>query len=237
MFNKKTISFSAISMALAASSSFATMDSDQLSINQLPKSGYVTLYGTVDDIDNNQEFLLRDMNGDTIDVDLSSKASLHEGDRVKVGGTLSDDFLGFGHEINAASVVIIDEADQSVRANAKTKKPISLGNIKEEVSSTYRAVKEETKQAFSMGDNSKGAIEMLPNEGVVSIKGEVKNIDKMDRSFTLKDNMGETIDVHSPNNLTISDGDQVIVKGEIKSAVAGLGEEIIANSIVVAKKH
>jgi hypothetical protein len=232
MLNYKMVTFTAISMALTVSSGFAAMEKNDLKINQLPKSGHVTLYGTIDDVDNNKEFNLRDSNGDTIDVDLSEHTTLREGDRVRVSGTLANDFLGFGREINSASVTILDEADERAAATRRDDDPYTLSGMKDDAKQAYSNLKQEGKEVFS--SNPEGTIDALPENGMVSLRGHVEEVNADDRSFVLKDDTGDTIDVNSDTKLEVSKGDTVVVKGQVKAKLAGLGKEIQATDISIA---
>lgn len=76
-------------------------------------------------------------------------------------------------------------------------------------------------------------IDDLPDNGAVNIKGVVSKVE--DKGFVLKDQDGKTIDVSSPS--AVSEGDQVSVKGEVKGAVFGIGDEIVANDVIVLSRR
>ena len=55
--------------------------------------------GTVAQILDQDTFILRDANGQTIDVHTSQAASLTPGETVTLNGVVRDEFLGAGREI------------------------------------------------------------------------------------------------------------------------------------------
>lgn len=76
-----------------------------------------------------------------------------------------------------------------------------------------------------------GAIDRLPDEGKVTLSGIVADTDPDDNSFVLQDNTGETIDVHTMQNVTLNEGDRVRVSGMMEDEVLGLGEQIVSASV------
>ena len=77
------------------------------SIDNLAKSGSVSLRGTVESVDNDKKrFVISDNTGDTIDVHTNSAVELKEGDNVSVKGKMESEVAGIGKEITSASVQI-----------------------------------------------------------------------------------------------------------------------------------
>lgn len=76
------------------------------------------------------------------------------------------------------------------------------------------------------------SIQGLPDKGAVSLSGTVDRVVDGD-TFVLRDNAGDTIDVHTASNVTVKKGDNVSVKGEKAAEVAGIGEEIENASVSV----
>ncbi|MGB1539430.1 MAG: hypothetical protein ACPG80_00575 [Rickettsiales bacterium] len=236
-----------------------THSATALGIKDLPNQGSVTISGTVDSIQNSQEFILRDSEGNTIDVDTSAKISLREGDRVQVNGVLDDELLGMGREIDSASVTVIDAANETT---ASAEASVGIGTM-------ARDMAEDTKNmASTVGDNTKDAVKatgnkikntfagmtdsdantatdtefkaqtiaQLPEKGVVNLRGTVESVDREDKSFILRDSEGKTIDVHTEEAIAFNEGDTVVVKGQIRSEMAGLGHEIGSARVTVAAK-
>lgn len=74
-------------------------------ISNLPDQGDVTIRGTVASVSNDKEkFTLRDMAGNTIDVNSKTAMNVKVGDNVTVKGRMEDEIAGMGEEIQAYSV-------------------------------------------------------------------------------------------------------------------------------------
>lgn len=101
--------------ALLATSAFAANSEN---FQELPKKGMVNLTGIVASVSDSDEFILRDVNGKTIDVVLSTAQKVRVGDKVRVVGELDSEFLGVGREINHATVTTI-----SPRTTSSVEKP------------------------------------------------------------------------------------------------------------------
>lgn len=80
-------------------------------------------------------------------------------------------------------------------------------------------------------------IESLPEDGTVNIQGTVEEVDREDKSFTLKDQKGDTIGVQSAEPLSLSQGDTVKVLGKVQDTLAGMGEEIKAEKVIVISRR
>lgn len=95
----------------AALTAGAAADTFESFIGELPDEGHVVISGTVDDVDNEKEFTLRDHSG-KIDVDVESDQSLilQKGAMVTVYGYIDSGL--FRKDINATRVVI-DEPTQT----------------------------------------------------------------------------------------------------------------------------
>ena len=73
-------------------------------IDGLPQEGTVSLSGTVDKINNDTKFTLRDAAGEKIDINTSAKVAVNEGDSVNVDGRIQPEAAGMGREIIATDV-------------------------------------------------------------------------------------------------------------------------------------
>jgi uncharacterized protein YdeI (BOF family) len=86
--------------------------------------------------------------------------------------------------------------------------------------------------ADNMKVSSEASIQSLPDKGAVNLSGTVDRVVDGD-TFVLRDNAGDTIDVHTASNVTVHKGDVVSVKGEKTAEMAGMGEEIENASVSV----
>jgi uncharacterized protein YdeI (BOF family) len=76
----------------------------------LPDEGPVSLYGTVISVDlEDREFILKDSQGESIDVQTRSLPTVKVGDRVKVSGSVQSELAGFGEEIVARQIAVISQ--------------------------------------------------------------------------------------------------------------------------------
>lgn len=225
MFYTRSIALASLGAVLLAGTAMAR-DTEGLTVKQLPKKGKVTLSGTIDSIDDNKRFILRDSAGDTIDVELQQAMELREGDRVKVQGAMDAEFLGMGKEINASVVTVTDRADERSRVS-KQDKGTAL---------TPEAI---AKLAPAMGTPSEEVhtrIQALPKRDNIVIRGMVEALDKENKSLVLKDTAGDTIDVYSKDKLQVSKGDIVQIKGMVTDEVAGIGAELHAEEVTTLKR-
>lgn len=107
MFKKLAIITTTALISLTSSQVFAAgiaVNADATLIDNLPKSGKVTIAGVVDKVNSNHKFMLKDSNGKTIDVNTNNEISVNEGDKVTVTGDLSSEMLGMGKQIENAGV-------------------------------------------------------------------------------------------------------------------------------------
>ncbi len=229
-------------------------------ISTLPKSGAVMLKGTVDSVDGDKAFTLRDMSGKTIDVEAKQKLSVRKGDTVSVRGVVDTGMLGLTKEIEAVSVDVTKELVNEANAkrgnvsdkagnamnragNAVTGAAASAGNaISDGAKSVGQSVSDAgdavNTRAKNMMDSSKewhggeyGSIDKLPETGKVMLQGKVTSVSDDKMRFVLEDHTGETIDVHTQAAVNVRVGDTVKVNGMMDDEIAGMGEEIKAYKV------
>lgn len=96
-----TLAFAALATAAVAAAHAGTPGS----VSALPTEGYVVLAGTVEKVENDSLFILRDHSG-TIDVEVEAATTLplEEGSVVTVFGYMDSGL--FSKDINATRVVI-----------------------------------------------------------------------------------------------------------------------------------
>jgi uncharacterized protein YdeI (BOF family) len=206
MLYKSTTALVTAGFLFAASSTALAGDKEYTMIDQLPEKGPVTIMGTVDDVDSNTEFTIRDGFGKTIDIESVNKLAIKEGDRVKIVGLMDDELAGIGREIDATSVTIVDAADE-----------MAMDTDGAESDAIFETV------------------DALPDEGRVTIAGTVEEIDIEDNSFKLRDRSGESIDVHPVAALDVKVGQKVEVVGVMDDETAGLGigEQIVSAKVKI----
>lgn len=112
MLKKLTI-IAVIAAGVISGQVYAKGDSsnDSSAIENLPKSGSVTITGIVDRVSGDNKFMLRDSSGKTIDVNTNEEIDVDKGDKVTVTGDLSSEVAGMGKEINNATVADTDLED------------------------------------------------------------------------------------------------------------------------------
>lgn len=127
----RTMTVTALTAALlvstAAYAETASVSADA-SIEALPKSGAVSLTGTVDRVVDADTFILRDAAGKTIDVHTKNELSLNKGDMVSIKGDKKAELAGMGKEIEGATVDVKSKASAAVEstvdsAMAQTESP------------------------------------------------------------------------------------------------------------------
>ncbi|WP_025896269.1 hypothetical protein [Kordiimonas gwangyangensis] len=116
MLYKSTTALVTAGFLFAASGAAVAGDKVISKIAQLPEKGNVMITATVDDVDSNTEFTIRDDSGETIDVESVTKLTIREGDLVKIVGVMDDELAGIGREIDATSVTVVDAADEMATA-------------------------------------------------------------------------------------------------------------------------
>lgn len=128
---RTTMTVTALTAALlvstAAYAETASVSADA-SIEALPKSGAVSLTGTVDRVVDADTFILRDASGETIDVHTKGELSLNKGDMVSISGNKKAELAGIGKEIEGATVDVKSKASATAKstvdtAMAKTESP------------------------------------------------------------------------------------------------------------------
>lgn len=176
-------------------------------LNNLPKDGIVTLQGTVEAVQNEREFILRDDAGKTIGIDIDEGKSvvLKKGDPVTVTGAVDRGFLGT--DINASSVSVGKGLIEGMSDTVKSMPGVS----------TLSA------QAFDIKD--------LPQQGAVKVTGTVTDVDS-EQAFTLQDETG-SIDVAVTSNerAQLSEGAKVTVIGSVDHGA--MGKNIHASQVLV----
>lgn len=83
---------------------------------------------------------------------------------------------------------------------------------------------------FAMVDYDGMIIQNLPDHGAVTITGEVDSVLSSD-TFVLKDRHNDRITVKTEDSLEVSEGDKVIVSGDIQVAPNQKVELILAKKI------
>lgn len=195
--------FMAAAAALLSTSALAAATS---TIDKLPDEGVVTLSGTVDSVENEREFTLRDATG-TIGVDIESNESvvLKEGDRVTVSGTVDRDLAGT--DINASRVDVDKGFVEGMSDAVQSIPGVSTADA----------------QAFN--------IESLPKEGMVKVTGTVSDVDN-EQAFTLKDKTGSIdVDMASAEKAALTEGAEVTVIGLVDSGL--MSRHLKASKVIV----
>lgn len=219
MLYKSTTALVTAGFLFAASGAAVAGDKVISKIAQLPEKGNVMITATVDDVDSNTEFTIRDDSGETIDVESVTKLTIREGDLVKIVGVMDDELAGIGREIDATSVTVVDAADEMAAATEDGTLETSLDKTVE----------------FASSETEFETVDALPDEGMVTISGTVEEVDIEDNSFKLRDRSGESIDVHPTKPLTVKAGQKVKVTGVMDDETAGLGigEQIVSAKVTV----
>jgi ribosome-associated protein YbcJ (S4-like RNA binding protein) len=240
-FNNRT-ALASLGVMLIATSAMAQGAMTGTSIKQLPKEGQVTISGTVDNMENNREFTLRDLNGDTVEIEAKTDLNIKEGDRVEVSGVIDSSFMGMDKEIDATTVTVQSRVNQNatvtdthnnkVTSNQRNDSTlIDTKPMNQQAASQTGIHANSNHQQAQSGEHS--AIEQLPTKGDVTLTGFVDSVDMEERSFTLRDNAGETIDVHTAGAISFREGDKVKVNGQMTDEMAGVGEQIVSANVQV----
>lgn len=214
-------------------------------IDALPQEGNVSISGIVSSVEReDRSFTLRDSSGQTIDVHTRDRIRVAKGDSVRVRGVMKDEALGMGEQIVQATVTRNDRGagddargaanrDRSDSENRRVATNEKTGAEKA-VNKAYR----DAKDALGVDESGKkvSAIDALPQEGNVMISGMVSSVEKEDRSFTLRDDSGQTIDVHTRDRIRVTKGDMVRVEGIMQDEALGLGEQIVKARVKITKQ-
>lgn len=179
-----------------------------LTVKTLPPTGTVSLSGTVDSVQDERNFTLRDRTGaSTIGVELQSNQSvvLKPGDSVTVNGAVDKGLLGT--DINASSVIVMKDPVQA------------LGEVVEGTTN------------LSFENAASTSIGHLPAEGKVKIMGRVTEVAD-EKNFTLTDDTGKVnVEVKSGQSAAITKGAEVTVLGFVDKGL--LGASIDATNVIV----
>lgn len=193
-------------VATLLSTTALAADVSNASAKKMPDDSYVTISGTVESVQNEREFKLRDNTG-TIGVDIKSNQSvvLKPGQYVTVSGTVDND-LGMV-DIDATDVYAHKGFTRSVSDALRGMKGVSTSDA----------------QAFNIKD--------LPKEGMVKVTGTVTDVDN-EKEFTLRDESGSiNVDIESNEKAALKKGARVTVIGSVDSGA--LGKDINATQVIV----
>jgi uncharacterized protein YdeI (BOF family) len=194
----------ATAAALISATAMANMTN--ATIKKMEDKSQVTVTGTVDSVQNEREFTLRDSTG-TMEVDITSGQSvvLRDGQEVTVSGMLDKGLTG---DAIAANDVQVHKGLMKSAGDAISSIPgVSTTNA----------------QAYNIKD--------LPKEGFVKVSGTVSEVDS-EKQFTLQDGTGSiNVDIASSENAAITAGSEVTVIGNIQDGV--LGKDIEATKVLV----
>jgi len=194
-------------MALIAGAAVANMA--EPSISNLPDKGMVTVSGTVEKVENERAFRLRDNTG-AIEVKVTSGESvvLKQGDSVTVSGQIENLLWGLmGKDINATGVEVHKDL------------PTALSD----------AVTKTTGITMDKAENVR--IGKLPAQGMVQITGIVDKVSDQ-KNFTLKDTTGAVdVSIQSDENVVLAKGAEVTVTGYVNNGI--LGKKIRATHVIL----
>jgi uncharacterized protein YdeI (BOF family) len=188
--------------ALLSTSALAAINN----IRDLKDGSQVTLNGTVDSVQNEREFTLRDETG-KIGIDIKSGESvvLKAGDNVTVNGMVDKSLLGT--DINARNVTVDKTIARAIGDTIEGNTSMSL-----EGATMYN-------------------IKSLPKEGLVKVSGTVTKVDN-EKKFTVKDSTGSIkVDVKSAETAELAKGAQVTVIGYVDSGI--FTKDIDARKVLV----
>ncbi len=186
------LSISCLAAIMLSSAALATVKS----VKDMEDGSQVNLTGTVDSVQNEREFKLRDATG-VIRVDIESNQSvvLKQGDNVTVIGRLDKGPLV--SDINARAIKVNKPVAQAVSDAIEGQTTLSL-----EGATTYN-------------------ISQLPEEGLVKVNGTVTNVAN-EKKFTVKDVTGSIkVDVESAETAALTEGAEVTVIGYVDSGLFG----------------
>lgn len=199
---KKHTIIAALSVALMSTTALAAISD----VKDMADNRSVTVTGTVDSVENDREFTLRDSSG-KIDVDIASNQSvvLKEGDQVSVTGKLDKGL--FSSDIDASDVSVSKELSQAVGDTIRSVPGVST------LSAT----------AYDIAE--------LPKSGAVKITGTVSAVEN-EKEFTLRDETGTIgVDIASNEQAAVTEGARVTVIGNMDSDA--LGKDVDADRVIV----
>lgn len=168
----KHMTLTAITAALLVSTSAFAMDmkaSSEASIDSLPDKGAVSLSGTVDKVIDGDTFILRDSEGETIDVHTASNVNVNKGDVISVKGDKTAEVAGIGEEINNASITL-------------------SGEVKKMASTAKDTVKNTTAATTGAVAGAVGALTSANIDANTKARVEMKNEENMESPGKASDN-------------------------------------------------
>jgi uncharacterized protein YdeI (BOF family) len=201
--------FTSLALVVTALTAMVAFDAsaDEGTIRSLPAKGNITISGTVQDVQSEREFTLRDDSG-TIDVSIKSNKSavIAKGDNVTVKGKMESGMLGKKY-IAASDVKVGKDLTSSISDAIEAHTSISLENAK------------------------KAKIASLPEEGLVKIAGTVDDV-KDEKNFTVKDTTGSiNVSIESDENVVLTKDAAVTVIGFVDKGL--LGKSILAKHVII----
>lgn len=209
---------------LVSTAAFAAENTVRSGMNAAPQADAVTLSGTVDKLIDKDTFVLRDANGNKINVSSASALSVKQGDVVTVEG---DKSANAGNLEDASVVLGAASASRDMTvAQVIDKKPKPT---KEDGSSKNGAA---SSGNSGMVNANLSSLDNLPEEGTVNLNGTVSRVSGSD-SFTLSDANGKTINVHTAASADVKQGDTVSVNGQIGDRLLGFGRQIEDAKVMV----
>ncbi len=175
-------------------------------VRDLKDGSPVTLSGTVDSVQNEREFTLRDESGEIgIDIKSTQSVVLKPGDKVTVNGRVDKNLLGT--DIDASNVAVSKSVARAIGDSIEGNTSLSF-----EGATAYN-------------------IHSLPKEGLVKVSGTVTDIDN-EKQFTVKDSTGSIkVDVESAEAAELATGAQVTVIGYVDSGI--FTKDIDARKVLV----
>lgn len=218
-------------LAIATIGTFAALETGATqsvnSVEELPNSGMVTLKGTVEDVNINNDFTLRDQHGRSIEIDVVTNQPLdiEKGDRVKVTGDITTGALGIEEEIDATNIQIMSDA------HSRSEYQYSDRSLNRGEAMDNKAALTEDDDEWHGGEY--GRIDQLPMQGKVQISGVVTDFEPEENRFELRDQTGETIDIHTAKNIDVNEGQRVRVQGMKTDEPLGVGEQIVSAQVQI----
>jgi len=202
----KLLASSSVMMLIAGA---AMADPSDTSIPNLPDNSVVTLSGTVDKVENEHLFMLRNDKGlIEVRVPADQPLVLKESENVTVTGTVEKPLWGLlGSNIEATSV------------HVQTSLPTAISN----------AVTAATGITMDRAENVR--IGKLPAQGMVQISGVVDKVSDS-KNFVVKDTTGAVpVSIQSDENVVVAKGVEVTVTGYVNNGL--LGKKIRATHVIM----
>jgi len=187
----------------------AMADPSDTPISNLPDNSVVTLSGTVDKVENEHLFMLRNDKGlIEVRVPADQPLVLKESENVTVTGTVEKPLWGLlGSNIEATSV------------QAQPSLPTAVSD----------AVTRATGITLDRAENVR--IGKLPAQGMVQISGVVDKVSDP-KNFVVKDTTGTVhVSIQSDENVVVAKGVEVTVTGYVNNGL--LGKKIRATHVIM----